>query len=232
MRPMLLTVLLLASLPTFPQSADSSQPNGTISGTVLDQYGQPFKGVQVCTYMMNAPSGSKESIGDCPATTTDNVGEFRIDHVAMGIFGVEAIKRKDGYIAFAGTSVKKMVTLTPNQSSATVVLKLGPRPGVLLLSVSDTNTGKPVTSCMFKWEIVDPGKPHVHYSGGQSINNRGERALVPPKKNLRLTISAPGYKEWFYHDESDPSQKAIIRFEPSEEKELLVELEPQAAAAR
>jgi hypothetical protein len=231
MRPMLLTVLLLASLPTFPQSADSSQPNGTISGTVLDQYGQPFKGVQVCTYMMYAPSGSKESRGDCPATT-DNAGEFRIDHVAMGIFGVEAIKPDQGYIAFAGTSVKQVVTLTPNQSSATVVLKLGPKPGLLLLSVSDTNTGKPVIGYLFKWELVDPGKPYASYSGGQTIERPGERALVPPGKNLRLKIWARGYKEWFYHDESDPSQAAIIRLEPGEEKELLVELEPEETMAR
>jgi hypothetical protein len=50
--------------------------------------------------------------------------------MAMGTFGVEAIKPEDGYIAFAGTSVKEMVTLTPSQLSATVALKLGPKPGV------------------------------------------------------------------------------------------------------
>ncbi len=78
-----LTLSLLASLPSFPQSANSSQPEGTISGTVLDSNGQPFKGVRVCTYMRDAPAGSKESRGDCPATS-DEAGQFRIDHVAMG----------------------------------------------------------------------------------------------------------------------------------------------------
>src|SRR5271165_2255661 len=45
MRPIWLALLLslLASLPTFPQTADSSQPEGTISGTVLDEHGQPFQ---------------------------------------------------------------------------------------------------------------------------------------------------------------------------------------------
>jgi len=85
--------------------------------------GNRSKGVQVCTYMLGAPAGSKESRGDCPATT-DAAGKFQIDHVAMGTFGVEAIKLEDGYVAFAGTSVKKVVTLTSNQSSATVLLKL------------------------------------------------------------------------------------------------------------
>ena len=120
-----LTLLLLSALAAFPQATGANQ--GVISGTVLDEHGQPFKGVQVCTWMRGAPAGSKESRGDCPAATTDEVGQFRIDHVAMGTIGVEAIRPEDGYVAFAGTSVSELVTLTPNQSSATVVLKLGPK---------------------------------------------------------------------------------------------------------
>jgi hypothetical protein len=221
---MLLTLLLLASLPTFPQTADSSQPEGTISGTVLDEPGDPFKGVTVCTYMIGAPSGSKEARGDCPVTT-DQAGEFRIDHMAMGTFGVEAIKPEDGYIAFAGTSVIKMVTLTPSQLSATVALKLGPKPGVLLPSVKDKLTGEPIISFQVSWEISDG--PKGSHSGGETIGPGIKRAIVPPEKYFRLTISAPGYKKWIYHDPSDPSRPALIRFQAGEEKELLVELEPQ-----
>jgi len=226
---MLLTLLLLASLPTFPQTADSSQPEGTISGTVLDEHGQPFKGVSVCTYMIGAPSGSKEARGDCPVTT-DEGGQFNIEHVAMGTFGVEAIKPEDGYIAFAGTSVKEMVTLTPGQLLATVALKLGPKPGVLLLpSVKDKLTGKPIISFQVSWEIR---RSNGNVSGGETIGQGITRTIVPPEKYFRLTISAPGYKKWIYHDPSDPSRPALIRFQPGEEKELLVELEPQAPATR
>jgi len=229
MRPILLTLLLLASLPTFPQAADSSQPEGTISGTVLDEHGDPFKGVTVCTYMIGAPSGSKEGRGDCPVTT-DQAGQFRIDHVAMGTFGVEAIKPEDGYIAFAGTSAKKMVTLKPSQLSATAALKLGPKPGVLLFSsVKDKLTGEPIMSFQVSWEISEP---NGSISGGETIGQGIKRTIVPPEKYFRLTISAPAYKKWIYHDPSDPSRPALIRFQPGEEKELFVELEPQAAASR
>lgn len=232
MRPMwlALTLLLIASLPTFPQIANSSQPEGTISGTVLNEHGQPFKGVQVCTYMIGAPSGSREARGDCPAATTDDAGQFRIDHVAMGTFGVEAIKPDQGYIAFAGTSVREMVTLTPNQSSATVVLKLGPKAGVLIPNVKDRFTGEPVKDFQVNWTIVDSDEASS-ISGGETIIGI-RRTIVPPEKYLVLTISARGYKKWIYHDPSDPSRPAFIRFQPGEEKELLVELEPQAPAER
>jgi hypothetical protein len=150
----------------------------------------------------------------------------------MGTFDVEAIKPEDGYIAFAGTSVTDVVTLTPSQTSATVVLKLGPKPGVLLLSVTDKTTGKPMMSFLESWAIIDPNSPNASYSGGQTIEQGTERALVPPGKDLLLTISADGYKKWVYHDPSDPSRPALLHLQPNEEKRLLVELEPQAPAAR
>jgi hypothetical protein len=144
---------------------EQSSKEGTISGTVLDANGQPFKGVQVCTYMRDAPSGSKESRGNCSATT-DEAGQFRIDHVEVGEISVEAIKPEDGYVAFAGTSVTKEVTLTPNQLSATVVLKLGPKAGVLLPSVKDKFTGKPIVDFEVGWRIFDSDEANGSYSGG------------------------------------------------------------------
>jgi hypothetical protein len=150
----------------------------------------------------------------------------------MGAVSVEAIKLEDGYVAFAGTSVTAEVTLTPNQPSATVVLKLGPKAGVLLPSVKDKFTGRSITDFQVSWLIVDSDKPSGSFSGGQAIREGERRAIVPPEKYLVLTISARGYKKWVYHDSSDPSRPAFIHLEPSEERELLVELEPQETADR
>ena len=226
MRPIWLALMLslLGSLPTFPQTANSSQPEGTISGTVLDENGQPFKGVQVCTYRRDAPANSREARGDCPAATTDESGQFRIDHAAMGATSVEAIKPEDGYVAFAGTTVIREVTLTPNQRSATVVLKLGPKAGRVLPSVTDKFTGEPIVDFEVGWTIFNSEAPSSSSSGGQAIRKGSTGAIVPPEKYLVLTIYAPGYKKWIYHDPSDPSRPAFLRLQAGEEKELLVEL--------
>ena len=230
MRPvwLLLTLLLPASLPASPQAAGSSQTEGLISGTVLNEKGQPFQGVQVCTYMPYAPPNSKESRGDC-LVTTDQAGHFDIDHVELGVIAVEAIKPEDGYIAFAGTSVKEVVTLSQEQRSATVILKLGPKAARLIPTVTDKLTGKPVTDYAVSWTIFDEDSTS---SGGQSTSGGSRDALLPPEKYLMLSISAPGYRHWFYHDPSEPSRPAFVRFESGEEKELLVELEPTASGTQ
>ena len=229
MRPVWLAFLLLASLPAFSQAANSSHGDGMISGTVLDASGEPFKGVQVCTYMQGAPSGSTESRGACSATS-DEAGQFHIDHVEMGVITIEAIKPEDGYVAFAGTSVTKQVTLTPTQLSATVVLKLGPKAGVLIPRVKDRLTGKPIVDFEVAWRIFDSDEAAGDYSGGQHVGHGTKNAIVPPEKYLVLTISARGYKKWIYCDPSDPSKPAFLRLQSGEEKELVVELEPKAPA--
>jgi hypothetical protein len=149
----------------------------------------------------------------------------------MGTISVEAIKPEDGYVAFAGTSVREVVTLTANQASAMVVLKLGPKAGFLLPSVKDKLTGKPIVDFEVGWRIFDSDEGTGDYSGGQYIGHGTKEAIVPSEKYLVLTISARGYKKWIYHDPSDPSRPAFLRLQSGEEKELPVELEPQAPAA-
>lgn len=221
------SLLLLAVLPTVPQTTDAKRPEGVISGTVLDEHEQPIKGVQVCTWMSGAPDGSAEARGSCSAIT-DEAGHFHIDSVAMGTIGVEAIKPEEGYVAFAGTSKREMVKLTPIQPSAVVVLKLGPRPAIVIPIVKDKFTGKPVTDFNVSWTLFNSDESDGTSSGGQRISHGIRRATIPPERYLVLTIFARGYRKWFYNDPSDPSRPAFIRLQSGEERELLVELEPQA----
>jgi hypothetical protein len=145
----------------------------------------------------------------------------------MGTIGVEAIKPEDGYIAFAGTSVRELVTLTPNQLSATVVLKLGPKAAFLHPTVKDKFTGKVIPKVSLSWVVFDLNGPGQS-SGGTQISRWSTRALLPSEKYFVLTVTAPGYKGWIYSDPSDPSRPAFLRLQAGEQKEVSVELEPQA----
>jgi hypothetical protein len=80
------------------------------------------------------------------------------------------------------------------------------------------------------WTILDSDEGST-VSGGEIIGQETRRTIVPPEKYFVLTVSARGYQKWIYHDPSDPSRPAFIRFEPGEQKELLIELEPEASAA-
>jgi len=111
----------------------------------------------------------------------------------------------------AGTRIRDVVTLTPNQSSAAVILKLVPKPGVLVLSVKDELTGESIISFLESWAITDSdNRPSTGHSGGQTITQWTERAPAPPEKHLLLTISVDGYKKWIDHDPSDPSRPAFL----------------------
>jgi len=197
------------------------QPEGTISGTALDEHGQPFKGVEVCTDMMGTHSRSKKARGDCPVTT-DEGGQFRIDHGAMGTFGIEAIKLEDSYVAFAGTRVKGHLNTEPVGGDN--VLKLGPKPDMLLPSVEDKFTGKPVIT--FQEILTRVGAPQPGRPSDRDQARDTSTRKISCSDNLE-----PGYKKWIYHDPYDPSRPAFIRLQQGEEKELFVELEPQAPGA-
>jgi hypothetical protein len=82
-----------------------------------------------------------------------------------------------------------------------------------------------------QYEKDGPDECTVVSSSGPVCNSKRSIGEIS-ENNLLLTISAPGYKKWVYHDPSDPSRLGFIRWEPNEEKELLVELEPEASAAR
>jgi len=224
---LVVTLWLFSTLAAFPQTTDANGPEGVIGGTVLDEQGQPIKGAQVCTMVTQASSRGTRS--KCSAAT-DAAGQFQIDHVAMGATGVAAGKAEDGYVTYYGTGAgTETVTLTPEQPSAQVVLKFGPRQAILVPSVKDKFTGKPITEFSISWTIIDPDEPNRASSGSAGISRWTTHTVLPAEKYLVLGISARGYKRWHYSDPSDPSRPGLLLLQSGERREMAVELEPQAA---
>ncbi len=211
----LLALLVLPALAQGGQPSSSVQPEGTISGFVLDAHDQNVEHASVCT---NSFSNST-SMTDC-RTFTDQSGHFTIEHVPMNSYKVFAVKEEDGYSMDEQLPVQNVV-LTANQPFAQVTLKLGPRSGMLTGTVRDKATGKP---------IGPEGKLSITYvsveessSGSISgLDGAKLRANLPADKEFIVFVSGASYKPWFYiNDQSRPT----LRLEPGEQKVLDVELE-------
>ena len=225
-----LAVLFLSTLAALSQDTASPGPQGVISGTVLDEQGQPINGAQIVitTWRISA-DGSTQGQGK-DGGTTDGTGRFRVDHVPMGKISVEASKQDEGYAPHSsGPSGSETVTLTADQPVAEVVLKMGPKAGMLLPTVKDKRTGEPINDFLVHWVVFDPDEPNQSSSGSAGVSRWTRSVTLPPGKDLIVTISKRGYKNWLYRDPSDPSRPAFLRLQSGEQKELAVELEPQAA---
>jgi Carboxypeptidase regulatory-like domain len=213
-------LLVVNALPTYAQSGQASrsvQPEGTISGFVLDSHDRIVEHASVCTSSFS----NNKTTTNC-RTLTDENGRFTIEHVSMGSYSVVAAKEEDSYSMVEQIPGQKVV-LTADRPFAQLTLKLGPRSGRLTGTARDKGTGKP---------IGPEGKLSITYvsvegnsTGSMSgLDGANLRANLPAGKEFIVFVSAPGYVPWFYiNNQSRPT----LRLEPGEEKVLDVELEPK-----
>jgi hypothetical protein len=200
-------------------SHSQMRPEGRVTGTVLDEFSQPIDKAQVCR-VVYLPSKSDAT---CFAHT-DKTGQFEIDHVPMGTYGVVASKNEDGYADFGLTAPVK-VTLTPEEPLANVIVKLGPRAGILIPRVRDKVTGTPLPDFFLKWRV---DVPDGTWTGTSGFSQWTTRTSIPAAKDVSFQVSAPGYQTWVYTDPSNLSRPSYLRLESGEQKSLSIELQPEA----
>jgi hypothetical protein len=91
-------------------------------------------------------------IGVVPQNQTDLTGHFAIDRLSWGRYGISAAKEDEGYPAmlsefFTRNHPAQEVTLGPDNPSATVPIRLGPKAGKLTGTVTDAVTSAPLSPC-------------------------------------------------------------------------------------
>jgi hypothetical protein len=217
-------LLFLLTSPSYSQASEQGRPEGRVIGTVLDELDQPINKAQVCT-VVNLPG---ESHSLCVART-DKTGQFQINHLPMGTFGLVASKIDDGYEDFEHAVPEQAVTLTPQQPLASVIVKLGPRAGILIPSVKDMVTGKPVPDFWVSWKFDIPNGSSTGTSG---FSRWTTRTSIPADRDLSLEVSAHGYKKWVWADGSNPSQPLYLRLRSAEQRVITIELQPEAKKPR
>jgi hypothetical protein len=132
-----LPVLLLA----LSLSAQTTNEVGVIQGHVVNSDGISVKGSEVHAQLLGSPMATAIRY-----VTADEAGEFLIDQLEFGTYQAFGMKEEEGFpdTFWFSRSEAPLVTISASQASGTVLLKFGPKAGVLTGTVKDARTGKPV----------------------------------------------------------------------------------------
>lgn len=161
-----------------------------------------------------------------PQADTDETGYFAIRRLWLGKFAVTAKKEDEDYpdmhSAFYSDGRFEAVTLTTDRPSATVTIRLGPKAGVLVGTVTDAVTGAPLNPCVDFRRASDPN----NFLSGTGQVNAKYRVLVPSDRDVMMKIWYEGHLPWYYPGANNKSEAKPLRLKPGEERILHIRLQP------
>jgi hypothetical protein len=216
LQKMLMAVLLVLPVTLRAQVAPSQ---GVIRGRVIDEGGVPVGGANVHAELHGMPTTKAIRYVE-----TDSLGLFLIDHLDFGAYDLNGGKEDDDYpptdwALYSDKPTTAVISL--EKPTSDVLLKFGPRAAVLIGTVRDAVTGKPLNSGFL-----------IRRSESRWLSSSEAsdfRLLIPPDTPVEVEVSAPGYKTWRYADEYGGSS---LRLESAAERQLEIDLEPAPDASK
>ena len=171
-------------------SAIVAQDGGVIRGIVIDEHREPIGEALVHA----EPIDGKIRASFVRWVETDGAGNFVIDGLSPGRYGVFAKKVDAGYpdprLALYSDEDFLMVTITPSDSTAYVSVKLRPKAAFLMGTVNNSENGGPVSS---SFRLVRSSSTEKWIITSVSSNYQ---ILIPPSADVLMQVTAPGFKTW------------------------------------
>jgi hypothetical protein len=213
------SVVLISLLLTIWAAARS----GRISGTVVDEYGNPVPKATVEADPANTELVQTISVSKA-ITDANGWFELRVDtgHDPDGARWSVYPREPRSYVRWSlidvrtGDSYGQEVKLTSQAPDATVQLRLDRNVGLLKGQVTDAVTGAPLRP---KFELAWASHPLV-VMGESTLSLY--RISLPANIHITVQVTSPGYKPWSY-----PS---TISVKPGQEMSLDIQMEPEATA--
>lgn len=182
---------------------------GCLSGVVVDDSGQPIKGMRVGlavrTWNGQQPVGS---------AVTDEAGEFEINDIPPGNYELGANNDDLGY---PGTIPLQQVSVSLSRPCTAITYNAGPRAAKLKFRATDGVTGKAVTRLMIRVTAAGQGSSWMPAEGLLSAGTTVP-PLVPSLSKLHIEITAKGYH---------PSTIDLPALRPGEMREVGAVLRPE-----
>ena len=192
-------------------------PNATIYGKAIDHGGRPAKGLHLQVRPLDVSLS-----GALPRTQTNDVGEYRFEHLAWwGRYTVYAEDPDAGFSWYAvgpgGDRHPPVVDITAENQQKEFTVYLPLKAGFLYVQLKSQRTGREIAWIQVKMvSAVDP------QSELTSTGHPDRVLLIPTDKDILLHVTSDGFREW---DESVGRGK-LIRMAPGTQRTLAVQLEP------
>ena len=214
------------SAPASQAPATSSEPEklpepGSISGTVVDEAGNPVERATVQFYDGFGMPIRLRSVH------TDHSGHFVAYTLHPGEWALYPSKIEDGYAdQIYGSGVSPNfhpihATVQANTETTGVILHLPPKSAILHIEVMDADTNRPLRSMEVDIQSIEPGRQMASGKEGWVHNRRpapGDVLINPGV--VRLTVTSLGYEKWTAGDDS----RHFLTLRSGERREFIVKL--------
>jgi hypothetical protein len=175
----LISIACLAVI-VWPLAARSQ--TGCLSGRVVDNTGQPVKGIRI-----SVGDGTWTSGQISPEPRSDEAGEFRIDGIPPGNYKANAFDDALGYPGIWWPL--REISIAASALCANITFKRS-RAAKLKLTVTDAVTNQPIPNILLD---VFPGERNGLWLPVEPLLSYGLMPQVPSLVKVRLVVTAKGY---------------------------------------
>jgi hypothetical protein len=184
-------IACLLSAQAIAQQPTEQPAFGTIYGLVVDQAGQPARGVE----LVASPHAALAT--RLPRTKTDQQGKFQFDKLPWwGRFTVYADDEEAGFGVFATRPMNakgiQEITLSPEHPEAKFNFQLPPPAGFLQFHLTNSRTGEEIKG--INLDVLLAKEPDRFFFGISCASDRP--ILIPPNEDVLLHVKSWGFKEW------------------------------------
>lgn len=208
-------------------AAQKKDTAGLIYGIVTYQDRKPAKGATVYA----APLG--RAIGAIiPHADSDETGYYaiRIPRSWFGKFAVAAKKEDEDYPdmtwQFYSDGKFQTVTLSASHPEANVIIRLGPKAGVLKGTVADARSNESLSPCVEFRRAAEPN----NFLSGSGLVKPTYKLLIPADTDVLMQISLDGYRTWYFPGTIDRESQQPVRLKPGEIRTVDIRLVPDESA--
>jgi len=175
---------------------------GTITGTVVDVQSRPVSGAKVYAEISGVALATA-----LPWAETDATGQFAIRNLAWGSYRAEKLNAgyPPTYLDLYGQGRVPSVTISPGAPTTRVVVRLGPKAGVLRGQVVSGQTGEAIANATFELRRVGHPTQSATIAAPSKFS-----VFVPARKTILVTVTAPGFGPWHTRVHTRPGEVRMV----------------------